>query len=118
MSIISKYKTTILVGILVIVAFIVYSYFFTGAPPQALTVTAATSTAEVDQDLIALLTTLKSIKLDAAIFSDPTFQSLQDFSQALVPEPVGRQNPFAPLGSVSIPSSRQTAPASAPTTGH
>jgi hypothetical protein len=99
MSFFSKYRTVILVGILVIAAFAVYSYFFASAPQQSLTATAVTSNAAVDQDLITLLTTLKSIKLDASIFSDPAFQSLQDFSQALVPEPVGRTNPFAPLGS-------------------
>ena len=111
MSFFSKYKTIILVGVLVVLAFIAYSYFFASPQQQSLTVTAATSTAAVDQDLITLLTTLKSIRLDAAIFSDPAFQSLQDFSQALVPEPVGRTNPFAPLGNVSLH-------APAPAAGH
>lgn len=102
MSFFSKYQTWILAGVFIVIAFFAYSYFFAGAPQQPLTVTTVTSDAAVDQDLIALLTTLKSIRLDTAIFSDPAFQSLQDFSQALVPEPVGRPNPFAPLGNISL----------------
>lgn len=103
MSFFSKYKGIIIGGVLVIAGFIAYSYFFTGGSQQALTVETPSSNAAVDADLITLLTTLKSIKLDAAIFSDPAFQSLQDFSQALVPEPIGRVNPFAPLGNISPP---------------
>ena len=54
--------------------------------------------AEEGGDLIALLLELKSIKLDTAILQNPTFLTLQDFSVTLIPEPVGRVNPFAPLG--------------------
>ncbi len=113
MSFFSKYKTIILVGVLVVIGFFAYSYFFTGTPQAALTASTPSANAAVDQDLIALLSTLNSIKLDGTIFSDPSFQSLQDFSQALVPEPVGRQNPFASLGSVPV-----QAPKTVTTAGH
>jgi hypothetical protein len=49
-------------------------------------------------EILALLTEMKSIRLDEGLFSDPTFQSLQDTSVELNPEPKGRPNPFAPLG--------------------
>jgi hypothetical protein len=101
MSFITRYRTWIGVVLFVIVAFFVYSYFFTGAPQPVLTSAPASTNAQVDADLIALLATLHSITLDDSIFHDPTFMSLKDFSQTLVPEPVGRTNPFAPLGSVS-----------------
>lgn len=104
MSFFSKYKTIILVCVLVIVAFFAYSYFFTGTSQPILSSSAPSANIAVDQNLITLLSTLNSIKLDPSIFSDPAFQSLQDFSQALVPQPVGRQNPFAPLGSTPNPS--------------
>jgi len=52
-----------------------------------------------DQDLVATLLALRAVKLDGSLFSDPGFQSLKDFSTAIVPEPIGRPNPFAPLGS-------------------
>jgi hypothetical protein len=50
------------------------------------------------REILALLADMKKIKLDESIFSDPAFQSLQDLSIELVPEPKGRPNPFAPLG--------------------
>lgn len=102
MSTITRYRGIIAGCILVVIAFFIYSYFFTSAPQAVLSaVPADQSTAAVDQDLITLLGTLKAITLDASLFSDVSFQSLQDFSQQLSPEPVGRANPFAPLGSVS-----------------
>jgi hypothetical protein len=50
------------------------------------------------RDILALLADLENIRLDESIFSDPVFQSLQDISRELSPEPKGRPNPFAPLG--------------------
>ncbi|MBY0539414.1 hypothetical protein K2P56_03215 [Patescibacteria group bacterium] len=93
-------QTAILVIVIVVIAFFAYSYFFTGkessnAVLQEEQVSTATP---ADQDLISLLLELKSITLDEAIFSNQAFQSLEDFSQDLVNEPVGRVNPFAPLG--------------------
>jgi len=105
MNFFSKFKGVIAVLIAVVIAFFVYSYFFTGTPQPVLSSTApADSNAAVDQDLITLLLTLKNIKLDGTIFSDPVFQSLQDFGKDLVQEPVGRTNPFAPLGTISAAS--------------
>jgi hypothetical protein len=52
-----------------------------------------------DKDLVATLLALRAVRLDASLFSDPAFVSLKDFSTEIVPEPVGRPNPFAPLGS-------------------
>ncbi len=104
MSFFTKFKKWIGIGIAVVIAFFVYSYFFTGSPEPVLSSESSTSTQSIDQDLINLLLTLNAIKLDDSIFSDPAFQSLQDFGKDLVPEPVGRPNPFAPLGSISAAS--------------
>jgi hypothetical protein len=41
---------------------------------------------------------LSSLTLSGAIFQTPTFQSLVDFSVPVIPEPVSRLNPFAPIG--------------------
>ncbi len=61
-----------------------------------------------DRDLVATLLALRSVKLEGSIFTDPSFQSLKDFSTQIVPEPVGRPNPFAPLGSSVIITSSST----------
>jgi hypothetical protein len=61
-----------------------------------------------DQDLVATLLALRAVKLDGSIFSDPGFQNLKDFSTQIVPEPIGRPNPFAPLGSSVIVTASST----------
>jgi hypothetical protein len=35
---------------------------------------------------------------DRDLVDDPAFKTLQDFGTNIIPEPVGRPNPFAPLG--------------------
>lgn len=54
----------------------------------------------IAKEFLALLLSVKSIKLDDAIFSDDAFISLHDSSIILVPDGnEGRPNPFAPIGS-------------------
>lgn len=63
-----------------------------------------------DRELVESLLTLRAITLTGTIFSDPAFQSLRDWGTPIVPEPVGRDNPFAPLPlsqSASVQSSQQ-----------
>ena len=42
----------------------------------------------------AALVELNSIKFDESIFSDPTFLSLEDFTEEINPSPIGRDYPF------------------------
>ncbi len=56
-----------------------------------------TSSGESDRDIVTTLLQLRSVSLEGTIFSDAAFQSLQDFGTEIIPEPVGRPNPFAPL---------------------
>lgn len=96
---IKKYQNIFVIAGLIVAAFVVYSLFFTGKDNSTLT-TEDVSPAQtaVEQELISLLLELRSITLTTDIFADPRFQALQDFSQDIVSEPVGRTNPFAPLG--------------------
>lgn len=66
------------------------------------------------QEVVETLLALRAISLDGTIFQSPAFQSLQDFSTEIVQEPVGRPNPFAPLG--AEPGSVQVVPG-APSSG-
>ncbi len=70
------------------------------------------------QDVVDTLRQLDAVKLDAAIFSEPAFGDLKDFSTQIVPEPVGRPNPFAPLseGAQASASSTKSAQIFAPGT--
>jgi hypothetical protein len=66
---------------------------------------------EADRDLVATLLQLRTVSLSGTIFSDPIFQTLQDFGSQIIPEPVGRPNPFAPLGGGGPPPSTGTSTA-------
>jgi hypothetical protein len=87
-----------------------YIYFFRGGDVFQIKTggehAAATSEARAaQQQLISLLRDLRAIKLDLSVFEDPRFRSLTDFTPVIEPEPVGRENPFAPT-TVSIPVSQ------------
>lgn len=94
----NKYKNIIIIVAVIGLAFVVYTFLFGGEKGAALSSQDVNpSQTAVEQELIALLLELRSIKLDVSLFDSEEFISLQDFSQELVPEPVGRTNPFAPL---------------------
>lgn len=57
-----------------------------------------------DQEIIGTLLALRAVTLAGSIFSDPSFMTLQDFGTTIVPEPVGRENPFAPLSGTATSS--------------
>lgn len=93
--------------ILIIAAFLVAGgvwYGLSGTPTEPTLVTSAPigTVSTVDQGIVTTLLALRVVKLDGTIFSDPSFMSLKDFSTQIVPEPVGRENPFAPLSFGSI----------------
>jgi len=99
MNYIKRFQNVIIIGLVVVAAFIAYSIFFKPdtSNPLSAEVTSSSQTA-VEQELIGLLLELRSITLNTAIFNDERFRALQDFSQQIVAEPIGRDNPFAPLG--------------------
>ena len=68
------------------------------AAPYLSVAPAASADAAVGQDLLAALALLRTIQLDTSIFSDPIFESLSDWGKTIPPQPIGRRNPFAPLG--------------------
>lgn len=57
-----------------------------------------------NSDIVATLLALRSVSLDSSIFSDPSFTILRDFGTQILPEPVGRPNPFAPISATATSS--------------
>jgi hypothetical protein len=84
----------LVVAVLVAAAFYAYTYFSGGDENQAVLVT--TPQEEIGADLLEILTNLQTLKLDDSLFASPTFRNLKNFQVELTPEPVGRDNPFAP----------------------
>lgn len=91
-----KHAVTIIVIVLVVVGFIIYGAFFVDDESDG--ITSEVVVADPNADLLGILSTLKSLSLDDGIFASPIFNNLIDFSKELSVEPVGRSNPFAPIG--------------------
>lgn len=62
-------------------------------------VNSTNETADITQNFLAVLSNVKNIKLDDAIFFDSAFNGLRDSTINLIKDgPEGRPNPFAPIG--------------------
>jgi len=60
--------------------------------------TTVDNAAEIETSAFLMkLNELDNIKLEAQIFTDDRFNSLVDLSKPIVPEQVGRDNPFNPV---------------------
>lgn len=98
-SLFKKYQSVITIVIVIGIAFVLYGIFFKPQSEQPLTLETSTNEGRspVEAELVVLLLQLRSITLDTALLEDPLFDSLQDFGQTIVAEPVGRENPFGPF---------------------
>jgi len=98
-----KLTIAILLGAALVFAFMGYSLFI-GEDQGAAVVPLGGAGREggvlipEGEEILKMLAALKSINLDVSFFDDKVFRSLVDFSVKLVPEKVGRLNPFAPFG--------------------
>lgn len=91
----------IFITVIIVLALLSWYGLSQSAPPAPIlttdTTTGSPTSDSADQQLVATLLALHTVTLTGAIFTDPAFTKLQDFSTTIVPEPVGRDNPFAPL---------------------
>lgn len=91
----------LLIG-LIVVAVGGYYVFKVGSSTSAPLTTVESGSAEADtisQKLVIELNRLKGLRnVDNKLLKDPAFNSLQDYTQSVVPQPLGRSNPFAPIG--------------------
>jgi len=98
-----KGKKIIITILILGIAFVTYLYFKgnnnegvdllvanSGSPEQAADI--------LGQEIVRALNQIEALQLDRGIFEDPVFLSLVDRSKEIPPEPVGRVNPFAPIG--------------------
>jgi hypothetical protein len=107
-------KSLLVMGLAAFVGMVGWYTLRGSSSPDALLVTENVGTGapnETERDLVATLLQLRAIGLDGTIFSDPAFQSLVDYGIEIVPEPVGRENPFAPLPGTQIAPNAPGSPA-------
>ncbi len=91
-----------------LVAILVWMGLSTSSTSSGSLLTTQTVDQGPDRELVSTLLALRAVKLDGSIFTDPAFVSLKDFSTAIIPEPVGRPNPFAPLSQTAAATAAST----------
>ncbi len=97
MANIIKHNIWLFIGSGVVVAALIwYGLSSEGGSSSLLGSSGGTGTS-ADSEVVSTLLQLRSITLSGAIFSDPLFASLRDFSTDIIPEPAGRPDPFAPI---------------------
>jgi hypothetical protein len=113
----------IIIGIVgAIILFIVYAVFIKPDPSATpLVDNGSDSNVSADAQLLGTqisqaLLRIEQIKLDRSIFSSDIYRSLKDRSRPIIDEPMGRPNPFAPLGKISINSNTRVATSTATST--
>lgn len=74
-----------------------------GVPVQ----TAAAAGFEEESRLLSQIFEINSIKLDTNFFQSSVFLSLVDFSQTITAQPVGRLDPFSPVGTRRVQSTTE-----------
>ncbi len=95
----------IIIGIVVILIFGGYTLFFKNdAEPADKLASSATNSEkkiqnQVGAEMLSALSVLEKLSLDTSFFQDGVFRGLKNFSRPIQAQPVGRQNPFAQIGS-------------------
>lgn len=96
-EIFQKLKLPLIIIAVLIAGYILYNSFV--KTPQQTSILQQTSraaaTSTPDRDFLPLLLSIQSVSLDQKIFIDPVFRALVDWSQQIVPENIGKQNPFS-----------------------
>lgn len=72
-------------------------YFLFMRAPQEAPLTSSEPTSPAELTFVNLASQLEPLGFNTGILSDPRFTSLVDIHTAIVPEPAGRRDPFAPL---------------------
>ena len=108
-----KFKNLIIYGAIVLVLGAAGFFMLNGGATSNVQLSQETSqqislSQQIEQELLAELLQLREIQLDDSLFRSQTFQSLKDFSRPIVAQPVGRENPFAPIGFVEGVKRRST----------
>ena len=91
----------IIIGFVVMGWFILSSSTSTSSSTSIVQGTSSDASSVSGVDLVQALTSLQNVNLDNSFFTNPVFASLKDYSRQVTNEPVGRHDPFAPVGTVA-----------------
>jgi hypothetical protein len=95
MQLLIENKGTLAGGLLFVAGLFAYKTFFSDVGMQG---APAASAQALGADLIKVADDISKATLSSDLFSTAGYRLLSDWSTPLLPEPVGRPNPFAPVG--------------------
>jgi hypothetical protein len=91
-----KLKKPMIVIAILIGGYIIYSTFMKkDAPTSLLKKDMVAGVKGPEDSLLPLLLKIQNVTLDEKLFLDPVFRALVDRSQNIVPENIGKPNPFS-----------------------
>lgn len=96
----AKYKNIIIIIVVATVLFFAVSFIKGGSKDDSLLQSVANTPKGADvigSEIIQALNQIETLQLDRSVFEDPVYRSLVDRSQPIPQEPIGRENPFAPI---------------------
>ena len=104
----SKKLKILIAALVILIIFFVYSVFFSGSATKENSLSVSNGAAktasapkaaspEEGQEILDMLDSLKSVKMDTDFFNGKVFKGLVDFSVETAPQPAGRFNPFSPI---------------------
>lgn len=103
-----KLKKIILLILGAIVLFVIYAVFIKKDPTSTSLINTgealSTDAQALGNQISQALLRIEQIKLDKDIFTNTIYKTLVDRSEPITDEPIGRANPFAPIGDVSVSS--------------
>jgi hypothetical protein len=108
-----KYKKIIIAIILLIAAPIAYSFIRGDSVDSEELLVSSNRNVQnqaqlVGNEIISALNQIQTLNLSKDIFEDEVFRSLIDRSQQIPLEPVGKTNPFSPIGREEVQRTRAT----------
>lgn len=105
MQSIFNHKKILVIIILIILVFVGYGFYVSNkkssnANVSKQSVTASSVQASLEgpgKEFVTQLLAIQNINFKLDLFKDPVYIGLQDFSREIIPQPIGRPNPFAPF---------------------
>lgn len=99
---IGKYKNIIIVVVIIALGLIAYSFLKPDPTAESLleTTQRADSAQVLGDEISSAINQINSLKLDRSVLDDAVVKNLKDHSKPIIPEDVGRKNPFAPIGEI------------------
>jgi hypothetical protein len=94
-EIFQKLKVPVIIISILFGGFIVYNNFIKApASNDLIKKESVSSNNGPEQDFLPLLLRIQNVTLDEKLFLDPVFRALVDFGQPIIPESIGKSNPF------------------------